>query len=52
MIARTGAEFQSEAGSTKDNPYLALAGELWGVFCEYIFRKLTELYRHRTLFCI
>ena len=36
MITRTEAEYQSEAGSTKDTPYLTLTGELWGVFCEYL----------------
>ena len=36
MITGTGAEYQSDAGSTKDTPYLALTGELWGVFCEYL----------------
>ena len=30
---RNKAEYPS-AGSTKDNPYLALTGKLWGVFCE------------------
>ena len=24
---------------TKDNPYLALSGELWSVFCEYFNRN-------------
>ena len=38
MIAETQAEYQSDAGSTKDAPYLALTGEIWGVFCEY-FRE-------------
>ena len=27
------------AGSTKNNPYLALVGELWGVFCEYLWEN-------------
>ena len=27
------AEYQSDAGSAKDTPYLALTGELYGVFC-------------------
>ena len=31
------AEYLSDAGSTKDTPYLALTGELWGVFCEYLW---------------
>ena len=37
MIAGTQAEYQSDAESTKDTPYLALTGELWDVFCEYFF---------------
>ena len=28
------AERKSNIRLTKDNPYLALTGELWGVFCE------------------
>ena len=28
------------AGSTKHNPYLALTGELWGVFCEHLWENL------------
>ena len=35
-------EYQSDAGSTKDAPCLALTGERWGVFCEY-FWELTAL---------
>ena len=27
-------EYKSEFVSAKDTPYLALTGELWGVFCE------------------
>ena len=42
MIAGTQAEFQSDAGSTKDTPYLALTGEIWGVFCEY-FEKIERV---------
>ena len=34
-LATTEAGYQSDAESTKDSPYLALMGELWGVFCEY-----------------
>ena len=37
MIAGTQAEYQSDAGSTKDTPYLTLACKWWGVFCEYFF---------------
>ena len=39
MIAGIQAECQSDAGSTKDTPYLALTGELWGVFCEYLWEN-------------
>ena len=34
MVAETQTEYQSDAESTKDTPYLALTGELWGVFYE------------------
>ena len=30
----TEAEYQSGFKLTKDTPYLALTGELWGVYCE------------------
>ena len=30
----TEADYKLEFEHTKDTPYLALAGELWGVFCE------------------
>ena len=39
MIAETQTEHQSDAGSTKDTPYLALTGELWGVFSEYFLEN-------------
>ena len=39
MILGTRAEYQSGAKSTKDTPYLALTGELWGVFWEYIWEN-------------
>ena len=39
MITGTEAEYQSGAGSTKDTPYLALTGELWGVFCGYLWEN-------------
>ena len=42
MIAGTQAEYKSDAGSTKDAPYLALTGELWGVFCN-IFEKIDRV---------
>ena len=34
MIFLTEGGYTSEFWPTKDTPYLALAGELWGVFCE------------------
>ena len=39
MNTGTEAEYQSDAGSTKDMPYLDLTGELWGVFCEYLWEN-------------
>ena len=36
IITGTEEEYQSDAKSTKDTPYLALTGKLWGVFCEKI----------------
>ena len=36
MITGIEAEYQSDAGSTNDIPYLTLKGELWGVFCDYL----------------
>ena len=33
--------YQSEAGSTKDTPYLALTGKQWGVLGEYIWENWT-----------
>ena len=39
MITGIVAEYQSEAESTKDTPYLAQSGELWGVFCEYLWEN-------------
>ena len=32
--AGTEVVYKSEFESTKDTPYLALTGELWGVYCE------------------
>ena len=32
--AMTGAELKSDFKFTTDSPYLALTGELWGVYCE------------------
>ena len=34
ITAVTDAEYKSQCDPTKDTPYLALTGELWGVFCE------------------
>ena len=39
MIIEIEAQYQSDAGTTKDTPYLALTGELWGVFCEYLWEN-------------
>ena len=39
IITRTEAEYQSGAEPTKDNPYLALMGEVWGIFCEYFWEN-------------
>ena len=36
IIAETEAEYQSDAGSTKDTPKLALTGELWGSFVNIV----------------
>ena len=37
------------AGSTKDTPYLGLMGELWGVFCEYLW-EYWSCYNGTTLY--
>ena len=49
MITETEAEHQSYAGSTKNTPYLALTGNLWGVFCEYL-RENWSCYNSTTLY--
>ena len=36
MIIGTEAEYQSDAESTKDTPYLALKGGVLDAFCEYL----------------
>ena len=51
------ADYQSDAGSTKDAPYVALMGELWGVFCEYLWENWpryngTALYMNTVYFCL
>ena len=35
LSAVAEVEYKSELESTKDTPYLALTGELWGVLWEY-----------------
>ena len=32
----TGTEYEYKFKPTKDTPYLALTGELWGVFCDVL----------------
>ena len=49
MIIEIEAEYQSDAGTTKDTPYLALTGELWGVFCEYL-RENQQRYNGTALY--
>ena len=39
LITGTETEYQSDTGSTKDTPYLALMGELWRVFCWYFWEN-------------
>ena len=39
MIIEIEAEHQSDAETTKDTQYLALTGELWVVFCEYLWEN-------------
>ena len=39
MITGTKAEYQSDAGSTKNIPYLTLTGKLWGIVCEYLWEN-------------
>ena len=39
MITGIETDYQSDAGSTKDNRYLALTDELWGAFCEYLWEN-------------
>ena len=39
MIAGTQVEYQSDAGSTKDTPYLTLTGEVWDVFCVFFLEN-------------
>ena len=44
-------EYQSDAAATKDTPYLALTGELWGVFCEYLWENWPR-YNGNTLYMV
>ena len=39
IITETEAGYQSDAGSTKDTPYLTLIGKLWGFFCQYLWEN-------------
>ena len=48
MIAETQTEHQSDAGSTKDTPYLALTGEL---FSEYFWENWPR-YNGTALYCV
>ena len=48
MITGTEIEYQSDAGSTKDTPYLTLTGKLWGAFCEYLWENWLRMAPHRT----
>ena len=45
------AEYQSDAGSTKDIPYLTLMGKLWGVLCVYLWENWLR-YNRTTLYVI
>ena len=45
----TVVESESDFRITTDTPYLALTGELWGVWCDDFGRKLTMLHRLRTV---
>ena len=44
-------EYKSEFEFTNDIPYLALAGELWGVFCEH-FRENWSRYNDTALYIL
>ena len=39
MITENEAEYRLDAVSPQKTPYLALTGELWGVFCEYLWEN-------------
>ena len=38
-MAGIESDYQSDSGFPNDTPYLALAGELWDVFCEYLWEN-------------
>ena len=46
--AITAAEIESDFRITTDTPYLALTGELWGVFCKD-FREYSPRYNGTTV---
>ena len=39
--AMTGAELKSDVKFTTGTPYLALMGEVWGVYCEHLEKIAT-----------
>ena len=49
QTAVTEGEYKSEFESTKDTPFFALTGELWGVFSEYFGENLSR-YKGTTLY--
>ena len=49
ISAVTEAEYKLEFEPTKHTPYLALMGELWGVFCED-FQENLPLYNGAALY--
>ena len=48
--ALTGTLYKSGFQSTEDTPYLGLTGELWGVFFEDFFFKLTAYSKSNALY--
>ena len=46
----TGAELKADFKLTKDIPYRALTGELWGVYCEDLGENWPR-YNGTTLYC-
>ena len=47
----TGAEYECKFEPTKDAPYLALTGEVWGVFCDD-FEENRLCYNGTTLYVL